>query len=176
VKKIIPIFILLFFGSCERYALPISDLTLSGKYKLTLLDVTSVDQNITPDSLYRTGSVYINRNLPKPFDSLVINRFYIHLDYSTLRMNLLGVTPFGSDVWEFGNSPNFIYYRVLNNNTYNHGYLQFDYENQTGSKTLTFHIEEDGIESLQLQSTGSWARGKFGEKQVLTFVWTRVGP
>lgn len=176
MKKIILIFILLFLGSCERYALPISDLTLSGKYKLTLLDATSVDQNITTDSLYRTGTVYINRNLPKPFDSLVINRFYIHLDYSTLRMNLLGVTPFGSDVWEFGNSPNFIYYRVLNNNTYNHGYLQFDYENQTGSKTLTFHIEEDGIESLQLQSTGSWARGKFGEKQVLTFVWTRVGP
>ena len=176
MKKIIPIFILLFFGSCERYALPISDLTLSGKYKLTLLDVTSVDQNITSDSLYRTGSVYVNRNLPKPFDSLIINRFYIHLDYSTLRMNLLGVNPSGSDIWEYGTSPNFIYYRVLNNNTHNHGYLQFDYENQTGSKTLTFHIEEDGVESLQLQSTGSWVRGKFGEKQILTLFWTRVGP
>lgn len=176
MKKFFIILVSVFLVSCERYALPISDLTLSGKYKLTLLDVTSVDQNITSDSLYRTGTVYINRNLPKPFDSLVINRFYIHLDYSTLRMNLLGVAPSGNDIWEYGTSPNFIYYRVLNNNTYNHGYLQFDYENQTGSKTLTFHIEEDGVESLQLQSTGSWVRGKFGEKQILTFTWTRVGP
>jgi len=176
VKKFFLILVSLSLVSCERYALPISDLTLSGKYKLTLLDVTSVDQNITSDSLYRTGTVYINRNLPKPFDSLVINRFYIHLDYSTLRMNLLGVAPSGNDIWEYGTSPNFIYYRVLNNNTYNHGYLQFDYENQTGSKTLTFHIEEDGVESLQLQSSGQWAKGELGEKQVLTFVWTRVGP
>lgn len=176
MKKFFIILVSLSLVSCERYALPISDLTLSGKYKLTLLDVTSVDQNISSDSLYRTGAVYVNRNLPKPFDSLVINRFYIHLDYSTLRMNLLGVAPSGNDIWEYGTSPNFIYYRVLNNNTYNHGYLQFDYENLTGSKTLTFHIEEDGVESLQLQSTGSWVRGKFGEKQILTFTWTRVGP
>jgi hypothetical protein len=91
-------------------------------------------------------------------------------------MNLLGVGTSGNDIWEYGSSPNLIFYRVLNNTTYNHGYLQFDYENQTGSKTLTFHIEEDGIETLQIQSTGSWVRGKFGEKQVLTFVWTRVGP
>lgn len=176
MNKIIILLTLFFLTSCERYALPISDLTLSGKYKLSLLDVTSVDQNVSYDSLFRPGSVYINRNLPKPFDSIVINRFYIHLDYSTIRMNLLGVSPVGNDVWEYGNSPNIIFYRVLNNNTYNHGYLQFDYLNQTGLKTLTFHIEEDGIESLQLQSSGNWVRGKFGEKQVLTFVWTRVGP
>ncbi len=176
MNKIFYSLLLILLSSCERYSLPISDLTLSGKYKLSLLDVTSVDQNISPDSIYRPGSVYINRNLPKPFDSIVINRFYIHMDYSTIRLNQLGVTPVGNDIWEFGNSPNFIFYRVLNNNTYNHGYLQFDYENQNGSNTLTFHIEEDGIESLQLQSTGSWVRGKFGEKQILTFVWTRVGP
>jgi hypothetical protein len=176
MKYLISSLLIILLSSCERYALPISDLTLSGKYKLTLLDVTSVDQNVSKDSLYRAGSVYLNSNLPKPFDSIVLNRFYIHLDYSTIRMNLLGVGTTGNDIWEYGSSPNFIFYRVLNNTTYNHGYLQFDYENQTGSKTLTFHIEEDGIETLQLQSTGSWARGKFGEKQVLTFVWTRVGP
>jgi hypothetical protein len=175
MKKIL-LFLLVFLVSCERYALPISDLTLSGKYKLTLLDVTSVAQNTSVDSLYRTGSVYINPNLPKPFDSIVINRFYIHLDYSTIRMNLLGVSPSGKDIWEYGTPPNIIHYRVLNNTTYNHGYLQFDYITSSSSKTLTFHIEEDGVESLQLQSSGNWARGKFGEKQVLTFVWTRVGP
>ena len=170
------IFSLLIFTSCEKFVVNSSDLTLSGKYKLSLLDVTSVDQNITKDSLYRPGSVYVNSNLPKPFDSIILNRFYIHLDYSSLRMNLLGVAPSGRDIWEYGNSPNEIFYRVLNNTAYNHGYLQFDYDTNSGSKTLTFHIEEDGVESLQLQSTGSWVRGKFGEKQILTFVWTRVGP
>lgn len=166
----------LFLVSCERYVLPISDLTLSGKYKLALLDVTSVDQNTSRDSLYKPGSVYLNPNLPAPFDSLVINRFYIHLDYSTIRMNLLGVNPNGNDVWQFGNPPNYIFYRVLNNTAYNHGYLQFDYRVNDKVKNLTFHIEEDGVESLQLQSVGQWVIGELGEKQVLTFVWTRVGP
>jgi len=173
VKKIILIFILLFLGSCERYALPISDLTLSGKYKLALLDVTAVDQNTTRDSLYRPGSTYINPQLPPPFDSIVINRFYIHMDYSKIRLNLLNEN---LDLWQFGNPGEEIYYRVLNNTTYNHGYLQFDYVVNSKKNRLTFHIEEDGIESLQLQSSGQWVKGELGEKQVLTFVWTRVGP
>jgi len=175
MKKIILIFILLFLGSCERYALPISDLTLSGKYKLALLDVTAVDQNLTRDSLYRPGTVYLNPLLPPPFDSIPINRFYIHMDYSTIRMNLIE-TQDGRDVWEYGNSPDFIKYWILRNNTYNHGYLQFDYLVNSKKNRLTFHIEEDGVESLQLQSSGQWVKGELGEKQVLTFVWTRVGP
>ena len=169
-------FILLLLTSCERYSLPISDLTLSGKYKLSLLDVTSVDQNITKDSLYRPGSLYLNPTLPHPFDSILVNRFYIHLDYSSIRLNLLGTDPNGGDMWELGNTPNLIFYRVLNNTTYNHGYLQFDYKVNSKIFNLTFHIEEDGLETLQLQSSGQWAKGELGEKQILTFVFTRVGP
>ena len=176
MKKFVLLISILILTSCEKYVLPISDLSLSGKYKLSLLDVTYVDQNLSKDSLYRPGSVYVNYGLPKPFDSIVINRFYVHLDYSSLRMNLLGVNQHGSDIWEFGNSPNEIFYRVLNNNAYNHGYLQFDYKVNSKMNTLTFHIEEDGIETLQLQSSGQWAKGELGEKQVLTFVFTRVGP
>ena len=104
MKNLIFSLLIILLSSCERYALPISDLTLSGKYKLTLLDVTSVDQNVSKDSLYRAGSVYLNPTLPKPFDSIVLNRFYIHLDYSTLRMNLLGVSSSGNDIWEYGSS------------------------------------------------------------------------
>lgn len=175
MKKFFLIFCILLI-SCEKYVLPISTLTLSGKYKLALLDVTSVDQNITKDSLYRIGSVYINRSLPKPFDSMVINRFYIHLDYSTIRMNLLGVSRQGRDIWQFGNAPNEIFYRIINNDAYNYGYLQFDYEASALINRLTFHIEEDGLESLQLQTSGQWAKGELGEKQILTFYFTRVGP
>lgn len=176
MKKIAFLFLFFSLSSCERYVLPISDLTLSGKYKLSLLDVTSVDQNLTKDSLYRLGSTYINYNLPKPFDSLVINRFYIHLDYSSIRLNQLGVDQNGRDLWEYGVSPNEIFYRVTNNTAYNHGYLQFTYKTPIRVNNLIFHIEEDGLETLQLQSSGLWAKGELGEKQVLTFVFTRVGP
>jgi len=164
IKHILICF-LLFFSSCEKYGTEISTLTLSGKYKLALLDATGVDQSYASDSLYRPGSVYINRQLPKPFDSIVINRFYIELNYSEIRLNLV------NDVWQYTTT-----YRVLNNTSYNLGYLQFDYVPSGVSKRLTFHIEEDGLESLQLQSSGQWARGPLGEKQILTFIWTRVGP
>jgi hypothetical protein len=112
-----------------------------------------------------------------PFDSMVINRFYIHFDYSTVRMNLQGVNPTGRDIWEYGSSPNEIFYRIIGNNTYNNGFLQFDYVASDKSvRTLTFLIEDDGFESLQLKSAGGWFRGKFGEKQVMTLYLTRVGP
>ena len=40
---------------------------------------------------------------------------------------------------------------------------------------MTFLIEDDGLESLQLKSSGFWPNGKFGEKQVITMSLTRVG-
>jgi hypothetical protein len=36
------------------------------------------DQNATKDSIYSIGSVYVNNNYGHPFDSIPINRFYIH--------------------------------------------------------------------------------------------------
>jgi hypothetical protein len=92
-------------------------------------------------------------------------------------MNQLGVGPTGRDLWQYGSSPNEIFYRILSNNSYNSGFLQFDYITSDGSvRTLTFLIEDDGFESLQLKSSGSWFKGKFGEKQVMTLYLTRVGP
>ena len=164
------------FISCEKYTVG-TNITLSGKYSLSLLDVTSVDQNTSRDSLYRPGSVYVNHNLPHPFDSLVINRFYLHFTYSEIRLNQLGVTQEGRDIWQYGSSPNEIFYNIYSNNSYNNGTLQFSYTTKDGSyRTMTFIIEDDGLESLQLKSAGSWVKGKFGEKQVMTLVLTRVGP
>jgi hypothetical protein len=92
-------------------------------------------------------------------------------------MNQLGVNPTGRDLWQYGSSPNEIFYRILSNNSYNSGFLQFDYVTLDGSaRTLTFLIEDDGFESLQLRSAGSWFKGVFGEKQVMTLYLTRVGP
>ena len=171
------ILIFLLLTSCEKFALERSDVTLSGKYVVSKLDITSVDQNTNRDSLYSLGSTYVNSTLPDPFDSIVINRFYWHMDYMTIRLNELGVSPTGQDIWEYGNSPNEIFYRILNNTTYSKGYLQFNYITKDGSaRTMTFYIEDDGLESLQLKSSGAWFKGKFGEKQVMTLYLTRVGP
>lgn len=175
-KYVLFLILLIPLVSCERYVTESRTLTLSGKYKLALLDVTSVDQNVSKDSVYRPGTVYINHNLPEPFDTMIINRFYIHLDYSTIRLNLLGVNPDGQDIWEYGDKTNPIFYTVYNNNSYINGFLQFDYRPKGIQKKLVFLIEDDGFESLQLQSSGLWANGEFGEKQVMTFVLTRVGP
>lgn len=87
------------------------------------------------------------------------------------------MTPDGRDIWEYGMSPNEIFYNILNNNSYNNGFIQFTYEPRPNdSRTLTFLIEDDAFESLQLKSSGAWFKGKFGEKQVMTLYLTRVGP
>lgn len=170
------IFIIILFStlfSCEKFVLNKSDVTLSGKYVVSKLDITSVDQNQSKDSLYRLGSVYKNKLLPHPFDSIAINRFYLHMDYSVLSLDLRGKTPDGRDIW--GITP--IFYRILSNNAYNNGYLQFTYEPPVGgANTLTFLIEDDGLESLQLKSSGAWFKGPSNEKQVMTLYLTRVGP
>jgi hypothetical protein len=177
MRKIYLFLIILFLTSCEKFVLETSDVTLSGKYVVSRIDITNVDQNQTRDSLYLIGDIFVNHLMPDPLDSIVVNRFYIHFDYSTVRMNELGVTPSGRDIWEYGTSPNEIYYRILSNHSYSSGFLQFDYLTKDGStKTLTFFIEDDGLESLQLKSSGAWFKGKFGEKQVMTLYLTRVGP
>ena len=175
-KTLLLILITNLFISCEKYTVG-TNLTLSGKYSLSLLDVTSVDQNTSRDSLYRPGTTYINHNLPHPFDSLIINRFYMHFTYSEVRLNQIGVAQEGRDIWQYGSSPNEIFYNIYSNNSYNNGTIQFSYTTRDGSyRTMTFIVEDDGLESLQLKSAGSWSKGKFGEKQIMTFVLTRVGP
>jgi hypothetical protein len=177
MRKLSFIFVLFLLTSCEKYVVNTSDVSLSGKYIVSKLDITNVSQNQTRDSLHTIGSTYINRSIPDPLDSIVINRFYIHFDYSTIRMNQLGVTPTGRDLWEYGSSPNEIFYRILSNNAYNSGFLQFNYYTENNSpRTLTFLIEDDGFETLQLKSSGGWFKGELGEKQVITLYLTRVGP
>jgi hypothetical protein len=172
-KIILFLFLLTIICSCEKFVLNKSEVTLSGKYVVSKLEITNVDQNQTRDSLYTLGSYYVNRILPYPFDSIRINRHYLHMDNSVISLDLRGVTPDGRDIW--GITP--IFYRVLSNNAYNSGYLQFTYEPPMGgANTLTFLIEDDGFETLQLKSSGAWFKGKFGEKQVMTLFLTRLGP
>lgn len=175
---ILILIVFLTLTGCQYYVFDSSDLTLSGKYVVNRLEITNVDQATTKDSIYRLGDTYLAKGyLPHPFDSIRINRFYLHFDYSTIRMNLLTTTPDGRDVWEYGNAPYEIFYRIIGNYAFSHGYIQFTYINRyKQASNMTFLIEEDGFETLQLRSSGAWFNGKEGQKQVMTLYLTRVGP
>lgn len=175
MKKIIPL-ILLLITSCQFYVTEIKDVTLSGKYVVSKIEVTSVDQSHPRSELFLIGDTYVNNNLVHPFNEIPINNFYIHFDYSTLRMDWIR-TESGRDIWRYGMSPNEIFYRTFGTTPFHSGYLQFDYISKDGNPvSLKFIIEDDGLESLQLKSTGIWTNGQFGEKQVVTMSLTRVGP
>ena len=168
---------LLLFTSCQLYVTEIKDVTLSGKYVVSKMEITIVDQNQTKDSLYLVGSTYRNSKLPDPFNVISINNFYIHFDYSTVRMKLLGVTNSGQDRWFYGSDPNYIFYKNFGGTPFHAGYIQYHYTTKEGSHvSVTFLIEDDGLETLQLKSSGAWFSGKLGEKQVMTISLTRVGP
>ena len=78
MKRIILILSLVFLLlSCEAYVTEKSDLTLSGKYVVSKLEITNVDQNQTIDSLYLLGTTYDNSTLPHPLNEISINHFYI---------------------------------------------------------------------------------------------------
>jgi hypothetical protein len=169
--------ILLFLTSCQFYVTEIKDVTLSGKYVVSKLEITNVDQNQTRDEIYLVGDTYVNKNLPHPFNSIQINHFYIHFDYATVRMKLNGVTPSGEDIWFYGTDPNYIFYKNFGRTPFHSGYIQYHYTTKEGSHvSVTFLIEDDGLETLQLKSSGAWFAGKLGEKQVMTISLTRVGP
>lgn len=176
MKKLVLV-ILLFLTSCQFYVTEIKDVTLSGKYVISKIEITNVDQNQTKDESYLLGDTYRNSKLPDPFNEIKINNFYIHFDYSTIRMKLIGVTPSGEDIWYYGTNPNFIFYKLFGTTPFHSGYVQYHYTSKDGGNySMTFLIEDDGLETLQLKSSGAWFNGKMGQKQVMTLFLTRVGP
>ena len=166
--------LLIFLSSCEKYIVNHTTLSLSGKYVVSKMEVNYDGPNSPPDSLYTIGSTYINKYAPSPFDSIRVNGFKMYFSYSEVKMNLLEPV---RDIWQYGQKPNTIFYTVLNNTGYNLGYLQFDYVTSSNFKQrVTFHIEHDGAESLQLRTVGEWPNGKFGPKVTLTLFLTRIAP
>ena len=163
--------------SCQLYVTETKSVSLSGKYVVSKLEITNVDQNQTKDQLYLLGTTFRSDVWPEPFNNIAINNFYIHFDYSTIRMGFRGVTNSGEDIWIYGTHPNYIYYDVFGGTPFYSGNLQFDYLKQNGGQQrMTFMIEDDGLETLQLKSSGVWPSGKMGQKQVMTLYLTRVGP
>jgi hypothetical protein len=178
MRKLFLLLVVLVCVSCEHYVTEIKDVTLSGTYVVSKLHVTNVDQNQSRDSLYLVGSTYINPNSPHPFNRITINNFYIHFDYSTIRINKIGVLQnTGQDIWQYGSSPNNIFYHIGNRTPYYSGNIDFIYTPINGSiRRVILGIEDDGLESLQLKTKGNWISGPYGQNQMITFTLTRVGP
>jgi hypothetical protein len=175
MKKII-LLTLLLFTSCQLYVTEIKDVTLSGKYVVSKLEITSVDQSSPRIEKFFIGQTYVNNALGHPFNKIQINNFYIHFDYSTVRMDWTR-TESGRDIWGYGMYPNEIFYKIFGTTPFHSGDLQFDYVSKDGTlRTLRFTIEDDGLETLQLKLNGFWSNGQFGQKQTMTMSLTRVGP
>jgi hypothetical protein len=151
---------LVLLSGCEKYVVEKSDVTLSGIYNITKI-VTTDDEGI--DSTYTYGFCK-NNLLPKPFDSLVINNFFIEFSYSDVRFNLLDITTSGEYKWEYGGNSDSttIWTDISLNNSYFSGVLSFSYKptGTTQYRTVVFTIVDDGLISLTLRHDGTYTNSK----------------
>ena len=168
--------------SCEKYTTEIRDLTLSGKYVVTKMTVISISHAIEKDTTYLSGGVFTNSALPHPFNYIKVNDFYMHFTYSEVRMNWINRVPTGSnrDMWQYGESPNEIFYNRLpySYSAYDYGKIQFDYKpiNENTYRRITLHVDSDLLESLQLSGLDIAPYGKDGPEYRFIFTLSRVGP
>ena len=180
MKKLIFLF-LPFLSSCEKYVTNVSDLTLSGKYVVSKVTVIQTSQAITRDTTYLSNTLFVSNSLPDPFDSILVNNFYIHFDYTSVRLNWYNRLQNGQrDRWEYGESPyDIFYWRVpFSFDAYNLGKIQFDYKpkDRNSYTRVTFQVDSDLLESLQLSGLEYAPYGKDGPHYRLVLSLNRVGP
>lgn len=168
--------------SCEKYITEVSDLTMSGKYVVSKLQVVQTSYPTSKDSVYLNNQLFVNSNLPDPFDSIRINDFYIHFTYSNVMINWLGNDRFtGREIWKYGQRSNdqIFYNRVpWTFDGYSLGSIQFHYlpSNRNSVTPVTLHVDSDRFESLQLSGLEFTPQGPNGTRYRLVFSLTRVGP
>ena len=181
-KFILFTLILGLFISCEKYTTNISDLTLSGKYVVSKMSIISTSHAITKDSTYLSNTIFRDSTLPHPFNYIKINDFYMHFDYSAIKMIWKNRIQTGleKDEWLYGNWPYEIFYNRIpySYNAYDLGTIQFDYIpiNERSKRRITLHVDSDLPESLQLSGFDFAPYGKNGPRYKIIFSLTRVGP
>lgn len=164
-----------FFLSCEKYVSEISELSLSGRYIVSQIDVINSDGN---NETYVGGQIY-NGEYPHPFNNIQVNNFYILFDGSgfTGFFKMVRLQPFTSNLWLYGNNKD-LFFNVYGNTSYSYGYLVLTYSpiGSNTKKTITFRIEEDGLEHLKLLSTGIYTNGGSGPKSQIRLYLQREHP
>lgn len=176
-------FILLLFPfySCEKFVTETSDLTMSGKYVVSKVSVIQTAQATRTDSVFLSNTLFVSHSLPDPFDSILVNNFYLHFDYSTIRMNWFNRNQNGQrDRWEYGESPNEINYwrEPYSYDAYTLGKISFLYKpkDENSYRKLTFQVDSDLLETLQLSGLDFAPYGKDGPHYRVILSLNRVGP
>lgn len=167
---------------CEKYVTEVSDLTLSGKYKVSKLQVIQISNPTGRDTTYLNNQIFIDSSLPDPFDTIKINDFYIHFTYSNVMIGWMGNNPnTGREIWKYGQRFNeqIFYHRIpWTFDAYNFGKIKFDYRpiNKGVVFPVVLQIDSDLIESLQLSGLEFTPAGANGTRYRLVFTLIRVGP
>ena len=181
-KFILFTFILGCFSSCEKYTTNISDLTLSGKYVVSKLQVIQTSNPTSRDTTYLGNQIFVNNSLPDPFDSIRVNNFYIHFTYTNVMIDWLGNDRFsGYEIWKYGQdrSEPIFYERISwTYNAYELGKIRFRYipTNKGVSFPVILQIDSDQAESLQISGFEFAPNGPNGTRYRLILSLTRVGP
>lgn len=181
MRKYLFLFIV-FFTSCEKYVTEVSDLTMSGKYKVSKLQVIQISNPTGKDSTYISNQVFIDRSLPDPFDTIRVNDFYLHFTYSNVMIGWLGNDRYtGAEIWKYGQrrDEQIFYNRVpWTFDAYSFGKIQFHYipQNKGVVFPVTLQVDSDLLETLQLSGFEFAPAGPNGTRYRLVFTLTRVGP
>ena len=174
---------LLLITSCEKYVTEISDLTLMGLYVVDYVDV--IGNNGGTDTSFHSGQVFDNTIFPVPFNKIKTNDFNINFENNGFEGYFMMIwtnknNPMGKPQWLYDTrmSENpWDGFSVYGNTSYNLGALVLRYTDTSNVKrTMTFIIERDGFESLQLLSANSYPYGQFGTSSRFRIYLTRIHP
>ena len=153
--------------SCIKYEQP-KLLSLSGEYRIDKVTYEEIDNTSSSNNMvYYPGDLYVNPNEKFPMDSIYVGFTRIHMDYAMMRFGPINNSD-GSVNW----TKEYYYYVHGQTTQYDLGYIKVDID----GSTRIFKVVDDGLESLVLRTTGTWASGNAGSDVSVTLVLTRVGP
>lgn len=166
LKGIVTLFIILFsFTSCERYVTECATPTLGGEYTITRVEIHSVDQSTSPDTVFIKDTC--ETPLPYPFNKFIIGKMQMEIDYSRIRINKTSNTTY--EINEF--------YTLKNCTPYSVGFMDFSYKDPTNPnlvRRLIFNVDDDPYNpTVVLRHEGVWPYSKWGEKLIVSFFLSR---
>ena len=182
MKKLLFCLSLITLLSCEKYVTEISDLTLSGEYVVSEIQVINSNGGLVQN--YSFGQTYSNNSLPHPFNKIKTNHFRIHFTYSEVYMNKDVELVNGIWDWEYGRNKLYsdrgiIYGRIpYSYNSYVLGKFDFYYipKNELSYRRIIFNVISDLSESLILSGLEHAPQQQNGPHYTLVLKLTRLGP
>lgn len=163
MKNLIYLFIVFVISSCYKYEQP-TLLSLSGEYRID--KITYEKNQMSLDTILYPGDSFINYFEIGPLDTIHVGFTKLHMDYS-----VISFSPISNQTGSFNWSEQYLYETFGQRNSYDYGYLKFNYK----GTVRIFKIIDDGIESLVLRSSGQYS-GDTAVKEDITYFLTRVGP